>query len=72
MAQSDNHTLVENYMIKRVIVPPQSPSDEDAAMVNSIASTAQNGLLVSFLIPFIFMLFARVSMDRVWALYYML
>jgi hypothetical protein len=29
-------------------------------------------MLVSFLIPFIFMLFARVSMDKVWAFYYML
>lgn len=28
--------------------------------------------MVSFLIPFLFMIFARFSMNRVWALYYML
>jgi hypothetical protein len=37
-----------------------------------LGNSAAGGLFVSFVIPFLFMLFARVSMDRVWALYYML
>lgn len=41
-------------------------------MLNTLGNSAAGGLLVSFIIPFLFMLFARVSMDRVWALYYML
>ena len=72
MSKADNLTLVEGYKIERVQVPAQIPSKEELELVNSIASSAQNGLLVSFLIPFIFMLFARVSMHRVWSLYYML
>jgi hypothetical protein len=71
-AKSDNLTLKSDYFIKRITVPAQIPSDEEAENINKIANTATNGLLVSFLIPFIFMIFARVSMDRVWALYYML
>lgn len=41
-------------------------------MLNTLGNSAAGGLFVSFVIPFLFMLFARVSMDRVWALYYML
>ena len=37
-----------------------------------IGDSAQGGLLASFIIPFVFMLFMKVSMDRVWATYYML
>jgi len=41
-------------------------------LLNTLGNSAAGGLFVSFVIPFLFMLFARVSMDRVWALYYML
>lgn len=72
MSPVDNHTLASDFYIKRITVPTQIESEDEAQMINTIASTTQNSLIVSFLIPFIFMLFAKVSMDRVWALYYML
>ena len=72
MSKRDNIILADGYHIDKVTVPAQIPTLEELDLVNSISSSAQNGLLFTFLIPFLFMLFARVSMHRVWSLYYML
>lgn len=72
MAKKDNLTLPDGFKITGVPVPAQIPSQEELELVTTISNSAQNGLLFSFLIPFLFMLFSRVGMDRVWSLYYML
>ena len=41
-------------------------------MIKRVGNTIQGSLIVSFVVPFCFMLFFRVGMNRIWALYYML
>ena len=64
--------LEEGYEIVHITVPPQFLSIEDANLIGKFGNSAKNGLLITFIIPFIFMLFAKVSLDRVWAMYYTL
>ena len=47
-------------------------SQEDFQAIVSLGSGAQNSLLFSLIIPFLFMVFMSASMNRVWALYNLL
>ena len=46
-------------------------SDSDFAQIQNIGSTAQSSMIFTLIIPFVFMVFMKASMDRVWSLYNM-
>jgi hypothetical protein len=53
-------------------VPPIFPSEEEFDKVANTGANVQKAMIASLLIPFLFFLFARFSMSKVWALFYML
>ena len=53
-------------------VPFMASSKEDAQSIDSIGNSAQNSMILTLVIPFVFMCFMSMSMKRVWLLYNML
>jgi hypothetical protein len=53
-------------------IPRLFASKEDASNIKTLAAGAQNSMLITLIIPFCFMIFMSVSMDRVWSLYLMM
>jgi hypothetical protein len=53
-------------------MPRLFASKEDAKNIKSLATGAQNSMLITLIIPFCFMIFMSVSMNRVWSLYLMM
>ena len=47
-------------------------SEEDFNAISEIGNSVQSGMIITLVIPFGFMIFMSVSMNRVWALYNML
>lgn len=45
---------------------------EDAGMIMSLGEGVKDSMLFTLVVPFCFMLFMSVSMDRVWSMYLML
>ena len=64
--------LARNYTIEKIQVPPQVASLEDFQQIVSMGSGASNSMLFTLIVPFCFMLFMSVSMNRVWSIYNML
>jgi hypothetical protein len=71
-AKLDGHTLEGNYSLKGIEVPKQMASEEDYETVSGLGSGAENGMIFTLVVPFLFMIVMSVSMNRVWALYNML
>jgi len=46
--------------------------EEDYLKLDSIAHSTKNALLITLIVPFFFMLFMKISMERVWSFYNML
>jgi hypothetical protein len=64
--------LEANYTISNIQIPPMYPSEEEYEQVAKTGAAVQSAMLASLLIPFLFFLFARFSMSKVWSLFYML
>ena len=71
-AKIDGHLLQEDYKIVGIKVPFQLGSQEEFKSIVSLGNSAFNGLLISLIIPFCFMIFMSVSMNKVWSLYNLL
>ena len=54
-----------------VFLPPMT-SVEDAGKIMAMGEQTKNSMLLTLFVPFGFMLFMSVSMDRVWSMYLML
>ena len=52
-------------------LPPMVDKDEATELMN-IVDSSKNSILITLIIPFAFMVFMSVSMNRVWSLYLML
>mmetsp|Transcript_2427 Transcript_2427/g.3710 ORF Transcript_2427/g.3710 Transcript_2427/m.3710 type:complete len:159 (-) Transcript_2427:1666-2142(-) len=70
-AKVDEFPLVANYSLL-TDVPQQAGSEEDFEEITSMGSSTQSSMLLTLIIPFAFMVFMSVSMNRVWGLYNML
>jgi hypothetical protein len=68
-AEADGLILDQNYSLVGIPIPALMGSQEDYEQMLQIGVGASSSLLMSLIIPFIFMIFASVSMNRVWALY---
>ena len=53
-------------------IPSLAKSNEEAQQLLSLGNGVKDQMLLTLVIPFAFMLFMSVSMDRVWSLYLML
>ena len=53
-------------------MPSLAKSDKEAAMIMNIGSSTKESMMLTLSIPFIFMIFMTLSMNRVWSLYLML
>jgi hypothetical protein len=68
-AKSNNQTIPENYTISSIELPAQVKSSEDLVKIETIESSAQTSMVFTLIIPFAFMIFMSVAMERVWSLY---
>ena len=53
-------------------MPSLAKSEEEAAMIMNIATSTKDSMMLTLVVPFFFMIFMTLSMDRVWSLYLML
>ena len=60
-----------NFTTSRVL-PSLAKSESEAYALLSLGENTKNSMLLTLIIPFGFMLFMSVSMNRVWSLYLML
>jgi hypothetical protein len=72
MAESDNLLLKPNYILRNYSVPSQAKSEAEFRLIANVGSTVENSMILSLLVPFVFMLFMSVSMEKVWSFYLML
>ena len=70
-AQKDGSLLEEEFKIKRIYIPTQAASEDDFKAVQSLGDSASGSMLFTLLVPFGFMLFMSMSMNRVWGMYNM-
>ena len=68
-AETDNHTIEANYTLYDIAVGQQFTSTDEKENVEAVSSAAESSMVVSLIIPFCFMVFMSVSMNRVWSLY---
>ena len=71
-AQLDQVFLAASFQIPRFEVPPQMASEGDYQQIQTMGGAAQNSMLLTLVIPFLFMIFMSASMSRVWSFYNML
>ena len=69
LAKSDRTSIAQNYTLKNIKVPSQVLSDEDLQIMQQIASSASKSMIFTLVIPFCFMIFMSISIERVWSLY---
>lgn len=67
--QRDTITIVDGFTIKGIPISQQFVSVQELLKVESQSQTSGGSLLVTFLIPFLFMLFKSMGMAPVWSLY---
>ena len=60
-----------NFTTPHFVVPSQMKSASEFSSINSIGSSASNSMIFTLVIPFGFMIFMSVSMNRVWSMYLM-
>ena len=69
-------SLKTNVMVKTnfttTLYLPAMTTIEDAATIMSLGENTKNSMLFTLFVPFAFMVFMSVSMDRVWSMYLML
>ena len=65
-----NVTAKMNYTT--TVYLPTMTSVEDAGKIMNLGENTKNSMLLTLFVPFGFMLFMSVSMDRVWSMYLML
>ena len=53
-------------------MPAQAESEEAFKQMEAMGAGAEEGMLFTLIVPFCFMVFMSVSLDRVWGLYNML
>ena len=66
-----NVTINMNYT-DSANMPSLAKSEEEAAMIMNIATSTKDSMMLTLVVPFFFMIFMTLSMDRVWSLYLML
>ena len=72
VAKVDLEQLLPNYTLNNFTVPSQARSQEEFETMSSIGAQAENSMMFTLIVPFCFMVFMSVSMNRVWSLYLML
>ena len=68
----DGLQLQKNYILEEITIPTQVASEEEYQQMQSLASTSMSTMLVSFAIPFGFMMLMKFSLNKIWSLYNML
>jgi hypothetical protein len=53
-------------------IPALAASEEDYQEILSLGDSASKSMLLTLVVPLLFMVFMSVSMERVWAVYNML
>lgn len=53
-------------------IPSQSKNSDDALFMMNIGSGTKNSMMLTLVVPFVFMMFMAVSLNRVWSLYLMM
>ena len=71
-AQSDGFSPVQNYALNMATIPALAASEEDYQEILSLGDSASKSMLLTLVVPLLFMVFMSVSMERVWAVYNML
>ena len=64
--------LNKSYALNEKTIPSQAKSEEDFKQIESLGGSASMSMIVTLVIPFGFMLFMSMSMNRVWSLYLMM
>jgi hypothetical protein len=72
IASKDMTVLAENYTVANSTIPSQAKSEKDYKLISNVGSSVENSMLITLLVPFCFMLFMSVSMEKVWSFYLML
>ena len=68
----DGLQLQKNYILEKITIPTQVASEEEYQQMQSLASTSMSTMLVTFAIPFGFMMLMKFSLNKIWSLYNML
>lgn len=71
-ATRDSLLIAEKYKTEGYTLPSLARSEEEFETLESIGSQAESSMLITLIVPFCFMVFMSVSMNRVWSLYLML
>ena len=66
-----NNNVKMNFTTSQYL-PALAKDEEDSKAILNMGQNTKNSMLLTLIIPFCFMLFMSVSMDRVWSLYLML
>ena len=61
-----------NFTTEKVSVLNQARTKEDYVQIKSLTTGSSNSVIASLIIPFAFMVFLSISMNRAWSLYLML
>ena len=62
----------DSWHLENAKIPAQAKDVTDFNRMTSVGSNAEVSMLASFAIPFVFMIFMSMNMDKVWSMYLML
>jgi hypothetical protein len=68
----DGLQLQKHYVLEKITVPTQVASEEEYQQMQSLVSNSMSTMLVTFAIPFGFMMLMKFSLNKIWSLYNML
>ena len=68
----DGLQLQRNYILEKITIPTQMASEEEYQQMLSLVSDSMTTMLVTFAIPFAFMMLMKFSLNKIWSLYNML
>ena len=71
-AALDSMIVEQNLITNNFTIPSQAESEEEYRSLSKMGGQAQNSMIFTLIVPFCFMVFMSVSMNRVWSLYLML
>ena len=63
-------TVKENFTTTVYLPPMIDPKDSDSLM--KLGDYTKNSMVLTLIVPFVFMIFMSVSMESVWSLYLMM
>ena len=67
--EDDNVPIQEGYYLEVIDVVPQAESTKAYENIARIVKSATESLTFTFIVPFGFMIFMSIGMNRVWGLY---